>query len=182
MAGDPIAAPMLISILGDRLLGFAHSEAPGLSDTDREQIVELAVEAGVRSIHSFDPDRGTLFSWFRQQVRYQTRQWFRNHPACAAMPDDVEEPSTIEFSWMDDEIVRNGLAKAIAQLSGDDQLILALRSAERMAFSEIGLRLGIKEPAARQRHKRALGRLRVIANKDKELTSRFAASKEEITT
>lgn len=86
-AGDPLAAPMLVSMLGDRLLGFAHSQAPSLSDADREQIVELAVEAGVRALKDFDPSRGTtLYSWFRQQVRYQTRQWFRAHPPMVGVP------------------------------------------------------------------------------------------------
>lgn len=180
-AGDPLAAPMLVSLLGDRLLGFARSIAPGLSDADREQVVELAVEAGVRAIQRFDPERGTLFSWFRQQVCYQTRQWFRTHPSTGPQPDDVEDPGA-ELSWMDDPVVRDGLAAAIAQLDPGDRLILALRSAESLAFSEIGLRLNIKEANARQRHKRALDRLRKLANASPALTKRFARTKEGTTT
>ena len=176
-AGDPLAAPMLVSLLGDRLLGFARSIAPGLSDADREQIVELAVEAGVRAVQRFDPERGTLYSWFRQQVCYQTRQWFRAHPTMVPQPDDMEDPGA-ELSWMDDPVLREGLTAAIAQLSPGDRLILALRSAERLAFSEIGLRLNLKEAAARQQHKRALDRLRRLANANPALTRRFARTKE----
>lgn len=180
-AGDPLAAPMLVSLLGDRLLGFAHSQAPQLSDADREQIVELAIEAGVRAIHQYDPSRGTLFSWFRQQVRYQTRQWTRTHPTVGSQLDDVEQVIVCESSWMDDSVIRTGLAAAVAELGAKDRLILALHLAEGLTFSEIGLRLDISEDAARQRHKRALDRLRKIANKNEALTARFTRPKEGTT-
>lgn len=179
-AGDPLAAPMLISLLGDRLLGFAHAQAPSLSDADREQIVELAVEAGVRAIKRFDPSRGMLFSWFRQQVRYQTRQWFRTHPPSTELVDcpvvASDEPGT---SRLDDPAIRDALRKCVVQLNADDQLILALRSAEGLAFQEIALRMDLKEATARQRHKRALDRLRKIANADPSLSERFAAPRKE---
>jgi RNA polymerase sigma factor (sigma-70 family) len=181
-AGDPLAAPMLVSMLGDRLLGFAHSQAPSLSDTDREQIVELAVEAGVRSIKAFDPARGTLYSWFRQQVRYQTKQWFRTHPPLAELADYSVPPDDSNPSQLDDPAIRTALRACIAQLSSDDQDILALRSAEGLAFQEIALRMNLKEATARQRHKRALDRLRKIANADETLATRFASTKEGSTT
>jgi RNA polymerase sigma factor (sigma-70 family) len=172
-AGEAIAAPMLVSYLGDRLLGFAHSHAPWLSDADREQIVEMAVEAGVRSIDRFDPDRGSLFSWFRQQVRYNTSQWRRTHVDTAAWPTNVPVPQLDPApSWMDDPVVRAGLAAALRTLSRDDRVVLALRNAEELAFAEIGLRLGIHEPTARQRHKRALARLRSAVRQNPDLVSR----------
>jgi RNA polymerase sigma-70 factor (ECF subfamily) len=178
-SGDDLAAPMLISVLGDRLLGFARSLGPGLSDPDREQIVELAVEAGVRAIEKFDPKRGTLYSWFRQQVRYQTLQWFRTHPPTGPQIADIAEVSEpASSSWMDEPEVRDGLHAAIAQLSRDDRIILALRNVEGMAYSEIAQRLELNVDTTRQRHKRALQRLRNIAMNDEALTRRFTTPKE----
>jgi RNA polymerase sigma factor (sigma-70 family) len=182
-AGDPLAAPMLVSMLGDRLLGFAHSQAPTLSDADREQIVELAIEAGVRAIKTFDSTRGTLYSWFRQQVRYQTRQWFRTHPPMAELTDvPAVAPDGSDTSWLEDPSIRAALRKCISQLSADDQDILAIRSAEGLAFQEIALRMNIKEATARQRHKRALDRLRRFAMANETLATTFARAKEGSTT
>lgn len=182
-AGDPLAAPMLVSMLGDRLLGYARSQAPNLSDADREQVVELAVEAGVRTIKSFDPERGTLYSWFRQQVRYKTMQWFQTHPSLAELTDRVPIASEgDDTSWLDDRSIRDALRECIARLSPEDQDILAIRSAEGLAFQEIALRMNIKEANARQRHKRALDRLRKFANAHPALATAFARSKEGSTT
>lgn len=55
------------------------------------------------------------------------------------------------------------LRAAMSRLSHDDQLILALRSTEQIAFAEIAQRLDITEDSARQRHHRALRRLRAEA-------------------
>ena len=164
--GEPSAAPFLVSYYGERLLGFARAHAPDLSDPDREQIVELAIEAGVRSIRRFDEAKGTLLAWFRGQVRYQTLGWRRSHPPMAALSDNVVSreppvepaPATIE-----------ALRAALARLSHDDQVILALRNVEGLAYSEIAQRLGISDDATRQRHKRALKRLRVAVRDEPAL-------------
>src|SRR6266545_395192 len=78
--GDPSAAPFLVSCFGERLLGFARAHAPDLSDADLEQIVELAIESGVRAIDRFDPTKGSLEAWFRGQVRFRALDWRRRVP------------------------------------------------------------------------------------------------------
>ena len=164
-SGDPSAAPFLVSFCGERLLGYARSHAPDLSDSDREQIVELAIEAGVRAIAKFDPERGTLFSWFRTQVRFKTLGWRRAIPAADALPDEIEQPQPLAR-----ESPRAGsLRRAIARLDRPDQVILALRTGEGIEYGEIAQRLGITEAAARQRHGRALKRLLVEAMKEPDL-------------
>src|SRR4051794_33526926 len=87
--GDPSAAPFLVSCFGERLLGYARGHAPDLSDADRERIVELAIEAGVRAIDRFDPNRGSLESWFRGQIRFQTLGWRRRVPQHAELHDNL---------------------------------------------------------------------------------------------
>lgn len=169
-AGDPAAAPMIVSYLADRLLGYAHGLAPHLYDSDREQIVELAVEAGLRSFDQFDADRGSLFSWFRRQVSYRTADWNRSAPVVVAVDDDSPEPALpdthADISRFDTPVVRDRLAAAIQTLSTDDRLILALRGSEQLTFGEIAMRLDIPEPTARQRFRRARLRLapRILAD------------------
>lgn len=155
--GDATAAPFLISCYGERLLGYAHDHAPDLSDADRERIVEMAVEAGVRSIGRFDPTLGTLYSWFRGQVRFQTLGWRRSQPIVGPLPADVAAVATDEPTAPSERTI--ALARAVGRLSHDDQIVLALRSVERLDFAAVAHRLGIEEAAARQRHSRARKRL-----------------------
>lgn len=158
--GEASAAPFLVSCFGERLLGYARAHAPDLSDADREQIVELSVEAGVRAIDKYDASKGSLEGWFRGQVRFRTLSWRRGHPRIAEIPDDSAVPAP-ELASSESAI--SALRAAIGRLSHDDQLILALRNTEQIAFAEIAQRLGTSEEAARQRHHRAVSRLRVQA-------------------
>src|SRR5215213_9875222 len=89
--GHPSAAPFLVSCYGERLLGYARAHAPDLSDADREAIVEVAIEAGVRAIDRFDPEKGTLRSWFRTQIRYQTLGWRRATPSSTRLDGEPVE-------------------------------------------------------------------------------------------
>jgi RNA polymerase sigma factor (sigma-70 family) len=157
--GDPSAGPFLVSYFGEKLLGYARAHAPGLADADREQIVELAIESGVRALDRFDLDKGSLVGWFRTQVRYQTLTWYRSHPAIETLDDtNTQDRDPDPAKPEPDRIV--ALRASIARLGHDDQVILAMRSAEGVAYAEVAQRLNISNDAARQRHVRALGRLR----------------------
>ena len=159
--GDPSAAPFLVSCFGERLLGFARAHAPDLSDADREQIVELAIEAGIRAIDRFDATKGSLEGWFRGQVRFRALDWRRRVPLVTEARDDLVDPPPRPSA---DTTTVEALRRAISRLSRDDQMILALRSRGAVSRSlSIAQRLDISEDAARQRHHRALRRLRTEA-------------------
>ena len=152
------------------MLGYARAIAPDLGDADRELIVEMAVEAGVRSIDRFDPGRGGLRGWFRRQVRWKTSEWRRTGPAAgaplladpeAAAGDDPELP----------EFLADNLRAVIAELSEDDRLLLALRAVEGLGHTEIGLRLDLNSATVRQRYKRLLERLRAVIRGQPELAA-----------
>lgn len=164
--GDPSAAPFLVSCYGEQLLGYARAHAPDLSDTDREQVVEMAIEAGVRAIDRFDPARGTLVSWFRTQVRYKTLAWRRSIPPTTPIDRELEEPPPLVRI---ETTATDALRRAISRLSRDDQIILALRSSEALDHRDIAQRLGIHEAAARKRHSRALKRLGTEARRECQL-------------
>jgi RNA polymerase sigma factor (sigma-70 family) len=174
-AGELSVAPLLVSVFGDRLLGYARSHAPDLSDSDREQIVELAVEAGVRAMGKFDPARGTPFSWFRQQIRYRTLDWRRNRPHMVEPPEDLGIP---EGPPPVDESMRSNVQRALRELSKKDREILALRSVEQLAFEDIGHRLDIKPDTARQRHRRALSHLESRLLSMPEVAAKYSSGEE----
>lgn len=157
--GDPSAGPFLVSLYGERLLGYARAHAPDLTDVDRESIVEMAIEAGVRAIGAFDPLRGTLFSWFRTQVRYKTLAFRRSHVRSEELTGQETE-FVIDGDLDLPGPVVEALRSAISRLSSDDQLILALRDAEGLEYLELSERIGLTQAAARQRHSRAIRRLR----------------------
>jgi RNA polymerase sigma factor (sigma-70 family) len=165
--GDPSAAPFLVSLCGERLLGYARAHAPDLSDTDRERIVELAIEAGVRAIERFDPARGSLLGWFRGQVRFKTLAWRRSAAPTVELDDSLSAPDTPEVSV--ETGVIEALGRAIRHLGPDDQEILALRDAEQLEYREIANRLEINEDAVRQRHSRARKRLQTAASAESDL-------------
>ena len=159
--GDPSAAPFLISYLGEHLLGFAHAHAPDLGDADRESVVELAVEAGVRAIARFDPTKGTLRRWLRRQVVWQVAGWRRQHDSPAELPPGwTRDPST---EPEEDPAVTEAMRSALAKLNFDDNVTLALRAGDGLAFSEIAQRLSITEDNARQRYHRAKSKLKSYA-------------------
>jgi RNA polymerase sigma factor (sigma-70 family) len=164
--GEPHAAPFLVSLFGEKLLGYARAHAPDLSDADREQIVEQAIEAGTRALGTFDPDRGSLFGWFRTQVRYKTLTWRRSAQLSTEVPDDLQAPEKVGEP---DEKVVAAVERAMQRLPRETQLILALRDVEQLDYAEIGQRLRIKTDTARQRHRRALLRFEVEASKEVEL-------------
>lgn len=178
-AGQRSAGPILVSLMGDRLLGYARAIAPDLSDADREQIVELAVEAGLRAISRFDPDRGSLFGWFRTQVRFKTIDHFRAQPRNEELDPDHAGLCPEEPSRWEGPAAAAALKSAIAQLSGPDKLILALRGVEQVAYTEIALRLEITETAARQRYKRARERIRAIIVSDPLLSEMIDWTEED---
>lgn len=168
--GDPAAGPFLISYLGDHLLGYARAIAPELGDVEREQIVEIAVEAGLRSLDRYDPARGGLRGWFRRQVRWKTSEWRRSGPAATAplISDPIAAP---DDSPTLPELVADNMRKVIGQLPEDDRLLLALRAVEGLGYAEIGLRLDLNTATVRQRYKRLLERLRKTIKARPELVA-----------
>lgn len=163
-AGDESAAPFLVSLYGERLLGYARAIAPDLSDLDRELIVERAVESGVRALSAFDETKGTLFAWFRRQIQYKTLDWRKAHPAEGEVPASYVAPTSDQPSHGVE--VFEALSRILQQLSHDDQKIIALRDTEGLAYEEISTRLGVSTDALRQRHSRAVKRLHNYAKKD----------------
>lgn len=167
--GDGNAGPFLVSLVAPSLHGYARAIGSDLSDTDRERICELALERAVRKIDRFDPTKGSFLRWLRTFVRHEAGNWRRSNHTLdeldenAVAPDvDPEQPE----EWRNASVA---IERAVHQLSPTDQLIIDLRDREGLSYADIASRVGATEDACRQRHLRALRRLKRVAESDPEL-------------
>lgn len=172
-AGAPDAGPSLVSLCGARLAEYARLVAPQLSDADKDEICEYAVEHAVERIELYDVTRASFETWLRGFVRREIYELSRRTSSVVMATDELErltspiaanyprEPGATA-SGIGQERVRK-LHVLIVSLSETDQLLLALRDYELLPYASIAERLGASESACRQRHLRALSRLRKIA-------------------
>jgi RNA polymerase sigma factor (sigma-70 family) len=161
---------MLVSLVAPRLLGYAAQLASDLGETDREAIVEAAIETAIDKIDQFDPNKGTFPGWVRTFVYYEVATWRRSH---GAPPEELVEPAV---GLTDDDVDGPPSAAALAMtalvltLPEASQLLLRLRFAEHLDHTEIAERLGIKPAASRKRLERVLTDLRERSKTDPDLT------------
>jgi RNA polymerase sigma factor (sigma-70 family) len=172
-AGDVIAAPMLVSLYGDLLLGLVHAETPRASAAECEQLLGLALVSGVNSFGGFDPGHDTVLSWLADRVRCHSRDWIRADRTSNHARDGLDpQPSSTEASR-----TRAELAAIFAVLDSQDRVILALRCWNGLGYSTVADHLGIKEASARQQFKRALARFRdAVESQERALPSRAGRS------
>ena len=153
-AGDVIAAPMLMSLYGDQLLGLVHAETPRASAHRCEQLLGLALVSGVNLLGGFDPRHHSVLSWFADRVRCHGRDWIRvNEHSAHARGGLDPQPGSTETSK-----TRAELAAIFAALDSQDRVMLALRCWNGLGYSTVADHLGIKEASARRQFKRALAR------------------------
>lgn len=170
------AGPFLVSRYAPRLLGYCHSITPDFGDVDRELIVGLAIENALRKIDTYDPNRSPFEIWLRTFVKYAAMEWRRTNARTftvdptlqggpltheAATTHDPNEPTSDRLAPLID-----ALYDALPRLLVPDQVIVALRDLEGRPFKDVAARLGITEAAARQRHVRAMARLKTLLEAD----------------
>lgn len=174
--GRPGAGAFLVSRYAPRLLGYCHSITPDLGDVDRELIVGLAIENALRKIDTYDPNRSPFEVWLRTFVKYAAMEWRRSNAQTftvdptlqdgpltqeAAPTHDPNEPTSDRLAPLID-----ALYDALPRLSVPDQVIVGLRGLEGRPFKDVAARLEITEAAARQRHVRAMARLKTLMEAD----------------
>lgn len=174
---ESYAGPFLVSLYGPRLAGYCRSIAPDLGDTDRELAIENGIERAVRRIEAYEPDRGSVLAWLRPFVLHATQDWRRSNvqlsrydsadlvDVAAPSPVDVIQPPAPE-SAQAAEAVRT----AFRQLSVPDQVVIVLRNYEQHPVQHTAEILGISVDACRQRHHRALTRLKAFLEADERVT------------
>jgi hypothetical protein len=89
-AGHKYAGAFLISVYGERLLGYCRTIAPDLGDVDRELICEQAAEKACRKIDEYDETKGTLPGWLRGFVRFGVLNWRRDWAARFPLAEEAD--------------------------------------------------------------------------------------------
>lgn len=161
-AGHEYAGAFLISVYGERLLGYCRTIAPDLGDVDRELICEQAAEKACRKIDEYDETKGTLPGWLRGFVRFGVLNWRRDWAArfhVTGRTDENWQPrQEPELNRSDPRIA--ALAAAVRAMPQQHQLLIALKYRENLPTHEIAARLRISEAAVRQRLSRLTRQLR----------------------
>lgn len=185
-AGQDHASAFLVSRYGPLVLGYCRDLAPDLSDADCECIVEIAIETAVRKIDRFDPARGRFGSWIRTFVLNAVRDWRRGHARLDSLDDDERRgpapatdalgiPMTADpqATHPDNEGVSERLAPALEavletlpKMRPNDQVIIAMRNIEGRSVEATAASLKISPDACRQRHHRAMKRLKELLRTD----------------
>jgi len=163
--GDEFAGVFLVSRYAPRALGYCRLIAPDVSETDRELLCEKAVETAVDKIDNFDSTRGSFPAWLRGILRNELRAWRRKSlPVTEIAEGAIAVPTNDQASDQEDLPAEEIVSELLGHLAVTDQLIIRLRDLEGLSYGFIADRLGVNEAACRQRHKRALARLRDLAN------------------
>jgi RNA polymerase sigma factor (sigma-70 family) len=160
--GDGSLAPLAVSLYGRALSGYLDRVFYWLPQTERELACERAIEKAVSKISHFDQTKGSFAGWVRAFVRHEVLDIVRRGiVSLSAIPTD-SLIATAQQSWSPNASPQTELdvARALDMLSPSDQLILTLRTVEGYDYATIAHQLGVDEAACRQRHKRALARLR----------------------
>jgi RNA polymerase sigma factor (sigma-70 family) len=167
----PYAGAFLVSLYGPKLAGYCRSIASDLSDTDREHAIALGIEHAVRRIETYEPARGSLLAWLRPFVRHAAQDWRRSNVQLSTYDqDDLAEIADPPAGEAETSARLTGaiaaLTAALPRLSTADQVIIALRDYEMYSVQDIADILKISSEACRQRHHRALKRLRRALDDD----------------
>lgn len=168
-SGEASAGPILVSLLAPRLLGYAAQLAADAGETQRELLVEAAIEKAIDKIDQFDPAKGTFPGWVRGFVYHEVASWRRQYPAPEG--EFVEPTVGLLESHADGPPSAASLAMTalVLTLPEEAQLLLRLRFAERLEHTDIAERLGISPAASRKRLERILTRLHERSKNDPDL-------------
>lgn len=177
-AGDPAAAPVLISSLTGRLDRYAELRAGDLSQADREDAVERSLAKAVENVDRYDPAKGSFLTWTRAIVRRELAESRRSagradpvDPALLAGrlgeqstgPDptgdaavDAADPPDPDAPVRADHIAVTALLLQL--LNDDDTALVRAHVHEGLTFPQIAEQLG--PPATADNLRKRFSRIR----------------------
>ncbi len=149
---------------GRTIYSFLRFQVDSADEAD-DLTAEVFLRA-VRSVHRFDPVRGTARGWLfriaqnvlRDHGRRERRR--RQVPLGGFRDLQADAPSPEERVLRQEEVAR--LLDALGELSPGDRKLVSLRYGSGLSTAEVAEVLGVREPAVRTRLWRALGRLRKV--------------------
>ncbi|PLS30323.1 rNA polymerase sigma-24 subunit ECF subfamily [Bifidobacterium margollesii] len=157
------AADRLVRAYYDALLRFVSRQ---LRDADEAHaIVQESFITALRSLSSYDPDKGAFATWLYRIAACRVIDWRRSRPAPPLSVEDASassEPRSSQNvpSQAADADLLERIESTIADEDERTQVIWRLRIYERMSFPEISSAMDMPEPAVKARHYRLLNRIR----------------------
>lgn len=137
---------------------------------DVAQVVFTDLARKARSL----PSNVVLAGWLHRASRYASAQLMRTNQRRREREQEAVAMSELKSESTDWTALRPMLDDALDQLSQTDRDALLLRFFEQRSLMEVGVKLGMKEDAARKRVNRALDKLRAILTR-RGLTTTGAA-------
>jgi RNA polymerase sigma factor (sigma-70 family) len=180
--GDSAAGAFLVSHYAPQLLGYAALLAGDLSETDRETLCETTVERAVEKIDRFDRSKGSFPGWLRGILRFEVKDWRRHHPIQVAFEEGsmpVEVPSETSPLRPGEAEPAVSAAQLLDELAPTDRLIIQLRDIEGLPYAAIADLLKVKDEACRQRHKRAMERLKSLGRQTAQTATNVEGGEEQ---
>lgn len=160
--GDGSMAPLAVSLYGRPLVKYLTVVYPWISEVDREMLCERAIEKAVVKIGGFNSDQGTWLSWMRAFVRHEVLDAVRRGELSSVeFPPEYAAAGTLPAleDSSQGELIEE-IRRCMRSLSDADNVILSLRTIEGLDYATIARELEVDEAACRQRHRRALVRLK----------------------
>ncbi|MBI1766711.1 MAG: sigma-70 family RNA polymerase sigma factor [Acidobacteria bacterium] len=152
-----------------RYRDLSETEAEDLAETCLTDILTLKI-----SKYS-EIETGSFEAWVFTVARNALTDWLTSRPSTIPLPESTPNPlgrkllRRIPKAVPDVKII-TAISAALAQLPEADRQLIQLRDfIADNTYEEVGLALGIKANATRQRHYRILKRLRKMLERDPRL-------------
>ncbi len=138
---------------------------------DQEDLLQQTISQVFFSLENFDPQRFPLRNWIygiAANMLLRHKEQFVEEKQLFIQSEDLENVASESNDDSEniplDASTKTVLENALAQLSDAEQLIIQIRleREDMWTWASIAQELGIKESAAKMRHKRALAKLRNI--------------------
>lgn len=156
---DPLAHPEVLIRQVYAYAAYRLGDGP-----DAEDVTSEVFERALRYRRSYDRSKGEPAAWLLGIARRCADAALASRPREYAEPGEIADSRSVE----DDTLRRMTLAAALAQLSGRDQELIALRYGGELTAAQIAELLDAQTNAIEVALHRALGRLRRLLDTEEE--------------
>jgi RNA polymerase sigma-70 factor (ECF subfamily) len=136
------------------------------SPADADDLAQDALLRAVRSLHSFDPARGSLESWLWRIVANAAKDSARRRRRALEVITSISFATAPEAESVEDAVLERlrdaDLHDRLRLMRHRDRTLLALRYGVGLDTDEVGAAVGLNSDSAGKAIRRALRRLRAL--------------------
>jgi RNA polymerase sigma factor (sigma-70 family) len=159
-----VTAEELCRMYAPSVCRFAAMTARSAADAD--DLAQDALLRAVRSLHSFDPSRGSLEAWLWRIVANAAKDSARRRQRALDLITSLSFASSRETESVEDAVLERlrdaDLHDRLRLLTQRDRTLLALRYGVGLDTNEVGAAVGLNADSAGKAIRRALRRLRAL--------------------